>query len=147
MEILALKGMFICDQCRERLKINIDQRTFEEIKKQLNKKCGEDALRICYICRSQKFMKEGLMLNNEWIASSLEKVIESQEKKYKEFKEGIITCPNCGSRTKAESKHVICTNCRRDIDLKKYEKSIKMPATQKLTLRLYIKMLKKEDKR
>lgn len=142
-DMLGKNGIFISDEGREKLKIDIPQDKFDKLKEHINTEQNPEELKKCYLTNNYYKAKEGLFLDKSWLADAIEQNIKSQEKLQNEFKEHkLVVCSNCGSKIKAETKIIDCSNCGNKINTKKYYKSIKLSSMKKTSLRLYIKYLR-----
>lgn len=135
-------GMFISDSAREQLNINLDKETFEKLKKEINQyNTSYLTKEQCFITKKYFRLNEGLFLSKKWISDALKKTIESAEKLWNEFKEEKMVVCKCGNKFKYTSPKENCPKCNNLINIKRYSKSIKLPATRKIAIRLYIKFL------
>lgn len=139
--ILGTKGIFICDDCRVKLKVNIDEATFNAMKDEINKKPTDIQCR-CYLCSQMKYENNGLKIGKEMMADSIQKHIEKSEELYNLYKDNKVICTACGSVIESKDKFVTCPKCNIGINTKEYGKRIKMGLSTKITLKLYVKMLR-----
>ena len=95
---LGLNGIFLCDQARTQLNITLDKEQFEILKNEVNTDENKDQLKKCFLFGTYHKAKDGLFLSKEWVAKSLEKNLESSQKIQDNFKDGILTCPNCAQK-------------------------------------------------
>lgn len=140
--LLGKDGMFICEGCRTKLKINIDGDTFDRLKKEVHNYENTKKTQVCYICNSEKYESEGLVLSNEWIANALDEIIKKSEEVYDLFTKGFVICPKCGNKFKYHQNVVVCPKCNAVINMKKYKKETKLSVSKKVTFKLYIKLLR-----
>lgn len=138
-EILGTEGIFICDGCRNKIQLNLDQETFNKLKEELGEK--EKTMHKCFLCSQLKHSDDGLWTPPHLMADGMEKNIEKTEEMYDLYQNGTIHCPNCGIKILYSGKHIVC-DCGTKINTKKFGKSLKMPSLKKITFRQYIKMLR-----
>lgn len=140
---LGKNGIFISDSARDQLNIKLTDEEFQKLKSEVNSKDDPNEVKKCFINNTYVKMKDGLFLDPEWVASAIEKNIESQEKLFEQYrKENVVICDKCGTKNIAEHRHFKCKECFKEIDSKKYKKSIKMPYTKKMAMKLYVKYLR-----
>ncbi len=139
-ETLGQNGIFICDRCREDLKIEIGQDSFEKLKKEIND--SNETMHKCYLCTQFKHSKDGLKLSSEQMADGIERNMQGQEDMYKRFKKGTLTCDSCFKQIDFKDKIINCPRCKAEINTKKFGKGIKLPMAKKVSLKLYIKFLR-----
>ena len=139
--ILGADGMYICDGCRTRLKFDISEHNFKILKDRVAK---IDKPKKCYICN--QFQDQGLFIEPILIVDALEKVLANADKMESEYKVGNIICTSCGATLIKKSEdvkgHVQCDNCNMMINIKHYEKNVRLPMKSRLALKLYIKYIK-----
>lgn len=142
-DTLGRNGIFLSDEARDQLNIRITPEEFNRLKSEINKNNDPDEVKKCYITNKYVKIKDGLFLDSTWVADAIEKNIESQDKLWKEFKDNnTVICGNCGTKNTYEDRVLTCSNCGENIDIKKYKKSIKLPLTKKMAMRLYVKYLR-----
>ena len=142
---LGQNGIFISDEGRYKLNIALSDKEFEKLKDEVKSgKEDPNEKKKCFITGKYFKIKDGLMLSKEWVAKSLQKSLDSQERVYRLYKDqGIVICSNCGTNHVSPPKEFNCPKCNTLINSKKYGKSVKLPMTKKIAFNLYIKMLKK----
>lgn len=144
--MLLNKGIFISDAAREELNIKLSEEEFQRLKDAVKSDHDPEDYRKCFITNQMVKIKDGLMLSPDWVADSLEKVLESKDRLNNLLKKDkIVVCGNCGKNIKYDSKIVKC-DCGHETNVKVYGKSIKINAAKKLAFKLYIKMLRKKKK-
>jgi len=140
---LGKNGIFLSNEAREQLNIKLSPEEFERLKEQINKDHDPDEVKKCFLTNNYVKVKDGLSLDPEWVASAIEKNIESQDKLWEKFKkDNLVVCSNCGASVEAKKRHFQCPKCNHEIDSKKYKKSIKLPYAKKVSMRLYVKYLR-----
>lgn len=145
-DALGKNGIFISDEARQNLMINLSQEEFDELKKQV--KQDDEGTAKCFITGQIVPKKDGLYLTRDWVSSAIEKSLNSQQKKEDEFKKDkLATCEKCGEKfnyeeNKQDNKHTKCPKCENTINLKKYRKSVKMSFVKKNMMRIWLKYLK-----
>jgi ribosomal protein L37E len=143
-DLLGKNGIFISDSARDQLNIKLTEKEFEALKAHINSTSDPNEMKKCFITNKYFKASEGLMLDKHWVADSLQKTLDSQEKVYKDFKENqAIKCSKCGQRDLHNNKDMQCKKCGNLINIKRYEKSIKLPFVKKIAISMYIKYLKK----
>ena len=138
-ETLGSNGIFICDNCKSRIQLSLDDDQFEALKDEINS--GEQTTHRCFLCSQIKHSEDGLYMPPGMMADAIEKSLDSQEKMYENYKQGKINCPDCGKQIEFTEKKVSC-NCGLNINTKKYGKSLKVPMAKKITFKQYIKFLR-----
>lgn len=139
--ILGAEGMYICDDCRTRLKFEISEDNFKILKDKLS---TITKTKKCYICNQMN--DNGLFIEPKMIVEALEKVLANADNMEKEYKEGNVICQKCGEKLDKGMGdlpgHIQCPKCNEMINLKHYEKNVKLPMKSRLALKLYIKYIK-----
>ena len=140
MDVLGIKGIFICDECRNNLKIEIKDEQFEDLKKKLN--AEQETTHKCYLCNQLKHSDDGLKVSPDFMADAIEGTLKRSEKAFELFKQGTLTCDNCFKKITFKDKKIICPHCKVSINTKRYGKSIKIPMLRKIAFKGYIKFLR-----
>lgn len=134
------QGIFISDIALPKLNIEISQEMFNELKKQVNESNNPNEIKKCFLTGGEFYLKDGLMLDREWIANALEKTIESQEKLYDLFNEGYIM--SNGKKIPHLNQDIYINDTK--IKLKDYKKSVKLGYTKKFAFKALINQLREK---
>ena len=143
--LLGKNGIFIADESREKLKISLDQEQFRLLKDVVNKEHDPEEIKKCFLTGNYVKVKDGLFIDREWMAKSVQESLDKQEMLWDKFKtNNEIVCGKCGTVTQYNKYNNIinCPKCNMEINAKKYGKTIKLPLLRKVSMKLYIKYLK-----
>jgi ribosomal protein L37E len=135
-------GIFISDSARDQMNINLSEDQFKALKDHINKMDDPNEKKKCFITNTYYPLKDGLFLDKKWVADSLQQTIDSQDKLYMQFKnDKLVVCSKCGKASKYHTLDHFCPHCNHVMNLKKYEKQIKLPYVKRMAFRLLIKSL------
>lgn len=141
---LGYNGIFVSNKAIEELNIPVDMDIVKKAKDHMDQRLSQDAEKTCYILNKNYKVSEGIYLDPDQLADAIEKVMETKEKLWNEVKNDNMLRCDCGTKLKFKTNFVKCPKCEKEINVNKYKRKIKFPASLSLTFKLYIKSLRKK---